>query len=333
VKKLVAIAVIGVCVAGLDAQVHQQTPTFPPKVSFENGLEIIPLRANVFAIYGAGGNIVVQTGPDGAVVVDAGTNDKADAVIAAIQKRSETPIRYVIDTSANGEHVGANDRIAKAGETLFPIIGNPANFSMTNGGAAAILAFENVLLRLSKASVPTTALPTETFNSRRKYVYLNAEPIEVLHQPSAVTDGDSVVFFRRSDVIATGDIVDVEHFPVINIAKGGSVQGELDALNRLIEIAVTAMPLNWRDDATLVVPGHGRICDQTDVVEYRDMLTIVRDRIRALIKQGKTLGQVKAASPTAGYNRRYGSDTGAWTTAMFVEAVYSSLAQSSGDPR
>ena len=172
---------------------------------------------------------------------------------------------------------------------------------------------------------PTAAWPTETFNQKRKYMYLNGEGIEVLHQPAAHTDGDSVVFFRRSDVVAAGDILDTTAFPVIDIARGGSIQGEIDALNRLIDLAIPSIPLVSQDGGTYVVPGHGYLCDQLDVVDYRDMVTIVRDRIQRLIKDGRTLDQIKAARPTIGYTARYGSDSGPWTTNMFVEAVYNSL--------
>ena len=156
-------------------------------------------------------------------------------------------------------------------------------------------------------------------------MYINGEGIEVLHQPAAHTDGDSVVFFRRSDVVVAGDVIDTTRFPVIDVARGGSIQGEIDALNRIVDLAIPSIPFDWRDEGTLVIPGHGRLFDQLDVVEYRDMVVIIRDRIRAMLKQGKSLEQVKAASPTQGYTRRYGADSGPWTTSMFVEAIYTSL--------
>ena len=158
-------------------------------------------------------------------------------------------------------------------------------------------------------------------------MYLNGEGIEVFHQPAAHTDGDAIVFFRRSDVVVAGDILDTTRFPVIDIAKGGSIQGEIAALQKLVDTAIPSVPIVSREEGTLIIPGHGRICDQLDVVEYRDMVTIIRDRIRDLMKQGLTLEQVKAASPARGYTRRYGSDTGSWTTNDFVEAVYRSMSE------
>jgi glyoxylase-like metal-dependent hydrolase (beta-lactamase superfamily II) len=156
-------------------------------------------------------------------------------------------------------------------------------------------------------------------------MYLNNEGIQIMHQPSAHSDGDSIVFFRRADVIATGDIFDLRQFPVIDPTMGGSIQGELDALNRLLDLAIPAMPLLHKEGRTYLVPGHGRIADHADLVEYRDMVTIIRDRIKSLVEKNMTLEQVKAANPAKGYRTRYGSDTGAWTTDMFVEAIYNEL--------
>ena len=156
-------------------------------------------------IAGAGSNVTVQFGGDGAVVVDAGALAKADAVVAAIRKITPQPIRYVIDTSDDADHVGGNEKVAKAGRTLFQT-NNQLGEGMTNGGAAAILSAEKVLTRMSAPTgktspFPTAAWPTETYDQKRKYMYLNGEGIEVLHLPAAHTDGDSVVFFRRSDVV------------------------------------------------------------------------------------------------------------------------------------
>jgi glyoxylase-like metal-dependent hydrolase (beta-lactamase superfamily II) len=158
-------------------------------------------------------------------------------------------------------------------------------------------------------------------------MYLNGEGIEILHQPSAHTDGDVVVFFRRSDVVVAGDILDTTRFPTINVARGGTINGEIAALNRLVELAIPSVPIVSREAGTLVIPGHGRVCDQIDVVEYKDMVTIIRDRVRDLMDAGMSLEQVKAASPARGYTRRYGSDTGPWTTNQFVEAIYQTLAK------
>ena len=197
---------------------------------------------------------------------------------------------------------------------------------------AAIMSAHNVLARMSaptgqKAPFAEGGWPTETFDRGRKYMYLNGEGIEVFHLPAAHTDGDAIVFFRRSDVVVAGDVFETERFPVIDIARGGSVEGEIAALNRVIELAIPSIPIVSREEGTWVVPGHGRLSDQLDVVQYRDMVTIVRDRVRDLVKAGMTLEQVKATSPARGYTRRYGADAGPWTTDAFIEAVYRSLAR------
>jgi cyclase len=295
-------------------------------------LEVLQLRPNFYMIAGAGGNIGFQIGVDGVVVVDSGSASSADAVIDAIRKVTTQPIRYVINTSADPDHVGGNAAVAKAGQTLFTQGGGPGVGADFLGGGASILAVEQVLTRMSGPSgkpspYPVDAWPTETFNQVRKYMYLNGEGIEILHQPAAHTDGDAIVFFRRSDVVMAGDTFDTTRFPVIDVAKGGSIRGEIAALQKLVDTAIPSVPIVSREEGTLVIPGHGRICDQLDVVEYRDMVTIIRDRIRDLSKQGLTLEQIKAASPARGYTRRYGSDNGSSTTNDFVEAVYRSLSE------
>ena len=192
--------------------------------------------------------------------------------------------------------------------------------------AAGVLAHENVLLRMADEGVlPFEDWPTETYTSRVRSMYLNDGGIVVMRQTGAHSDGDSMVHFRRADVIATGDILDLRHFPVIDLAKGGSIQGELAALNYLLEITIPAMPLVLKPGRTLLVPGHGYVSDYAELVEYQNTVTIIHDRIMDLIARGMSLEEIKAADPTQGYRGRYGSDTGPWTTEMFVEAVYHGL--------
>jgi glyoxylase-like metal-dependent hydrolase (beta-lactamase superfamily II) len=241
----------------------------------------------------------------------------------------------VIDTGPDADHVGGNETIAKAGQTILNL-NNAVLSGLTNGGAAAVLSSEGVLLRMSAptgqvAPFPAPAWPTETFHGRRSYMYLNGEGIETLHQPAAHTDGDSLVFFRRTDVVMAGDVIDTTHFPVIDVERGGSIDGEIAALNKLVDLAIPSFPLVWQEGGTYVVPGHGRVYEQLDVVEYRDMVTIIRDRVRALIADGKSLAQIQAARPAQGYTRQYGSDRGPWTTSAFIEAVYKSLRQQPGE--
>jgi len=290
----------------------QQNQTGDPEV-----LEVVP---NFYMIAGAGGNIAVQIGPDGVVLVNAGAANRTDKLLAAIRKLTPEPIRYIINTNADPDNVGGNAILAKAGQAFT-----------RNVGLATVLSTESVLDRMSasvsgkQAAYPVDAWPIETFITKVKSMYLNREGIQVISAPTAHSDGDAMVFFRRSDVLVAGDVLDTTRFPVIDIEKGGSIQGEIDALNRIIEIAIPSIPLVWQDGGTYVIPGRGRICDQADVVEYRDMVTIVRDVVQDLMKQGMTLDQIKKANPANGYRKRYGTDSGPWTTDMFIEAIYKSL--------
>ena len=292
--------------------------TVPP-----DGLETLEVRPSFFVIAGAGANVGVQVGDDGVVVVDAGSAAGAPALLAAIKRISSKPIRYVIDTGPDADHVGGNEVLSKAGEQLF-------GGSNLGGGApnaadsvAPILSAQGVLRHM--ATSPAGAWPTEVFHYSRKYMYLNGEAIEVLHQPAAHTDSDVLAFFRRSDVVVAGDVLDTRQFPVIDVERGGSIQGEIAALNHLVDLAVPSVPVVTREAGTIVVPGHGHLCDQYDVVEYRDMVTIIRDRIQDLVKKGMTLEQVKAAKPTMDYDPLYGATSGPWTTDQFIEAAYRSL--------
>lgn len=287
-------------------------------------LDTIQIRDNVWVIFGAGGNVTVHVGEDGVMLVDSGSEAMADRTLAAVKAITKAPIRMIINTSADAEHVGGNDKVGLGGVAI-----NPDNFS--DEERATVLAHENVLQRLSapknrnEKPAPTGMWPTETFTSKLRSFYVNNEAVQVIRQLGAVTDGDVIVHFRRADVIATGDIVDLRRFPVIDPAKGGSIQGELEALNRLLDLTVPPMPLVLKAGRTLVVPGHGRVSDYGEIVDYRDMVTTIRDIIQDMVTRGLTLEQVKAANPTAGYRKRYGSDSGAWTTDMFVESIYNGL--------
>jgi glyoxylase-like metal-dependent hydrolase (beta-lactamase superfamily II) len=290
---------------------------------------VLPVRSNFFMIVGAGGNVGVQVGDDGVVVVDAGSAASAAAVLAAIKKITPQPIRYIIDTGPDVDHVGGNDVLSKAGNQFYPGTRNAGSRPDAVRSVAAIVAAEGVLRHMttaaSTAARPLVGAPTESFHYAKKFLYLNDEAIEVLHQPAAHTDSDAFVFFRRSDVVAAGDVIDTRRFPVIDVERGGSINGMIAALNRLSEIAVASVPIVSREAGTIVIPGHGRLYDQFDVIEYRDMVTIIRDRVRDLVSAGRSLEQVKAARPALGYEGRYGNMGGDWTTERFVEAVYRSL--------
>jgi glyoxylase-like metal-dependent hydrolase (beta-lactamase superfamily II) len=291
----------------------------PSRASAAPGLETIKVRDNVYAIFGAGANITVHVGEDGLILVDSGTTAATEQVIEAVKAISTQPIRLIINTSADMDHVGGNDEVGAAGLEI-----NPDAFA--EDPRATVLSHENVLTRLSgNDAIPTELWPSETFTSRVRSMYINDDAVMVYRMLGAHSDGDVVVLFRKADVIATGDIIDLRSFPVIDPKQGGSIQGELDALNRLLEMTVPAMPLVLKPGRTLLIPGHGRVSDYAELVEYRDMVTTIKDNIEVLIKKGMTLEQVKAANPTAGYRARWGKESGPWTTDMFVEAVYNGL--------
>jgi cyclase len=280
------------------------------------GIEAVKVRPNFYMIAGAGGNIGVQIGSDGVILVNSGNGAATNDVLAAIKKLTDSQIRYIINTDAGSDFVGGNAKLAKAG------------LNVLNGQTgAAILAHQSVLTKMSarnaKPSYPGDAWPSEAFLTPRYAFRMNDEAIEVFHQPSAHSDADSLVLFRQSDVVVAGDILDMTRFPVIDLANGGSIQGEIDALNKLIELTVVPIPFIYNGVGTYVIPGHGRLCQQLDVVDYRDMVVIVRDVIANLIKQGKTLDQIKAASPARPYETEYGTQEG--VTNAFVESIYKSL--------
>jgi cyclase len=310
-RLLIALAIAGS--VGFAVRVHTQQPPASTEISSFH------VQGNVWLLVGAGGNIAVQTGDDGVLVVDTGLAQNADKLLAAIQKLSDKPIRWILNTHFHPDHTGGNEALSKAGKK-------------TNGQPAEILSHENVLTRMSApaAKRPTASWPTDTYFPEEKDIFFNGEAVVLYHEPNAHTDGDSIVFFRRSDVVVAGDTFVTTSYPFIDQANGGSVQGELNALNRILEITV---PAHEQEGGTFVISGHGRICDEADVLEYRDMVTIVRDRIQNMVKRGLTVEQVKAAKPTLDYDRHYGSETGFVTTAGFIEAVYKDLKNPQGKPR
>jgi glyoxylase-like metal-dependent hydrolase (beta-lactamase superfamily II) len=170
--------------------------------------------------------------------------------------------------------------------------------------------------RASRNPFPGEGIPHDAYILPFKDIYFNDEPVLVIHEPNAHSDGDSIVLFRRSDAIAVGDLFTPGEYPVIDVAHGGSVQGLLRALNHVLDLAV---PARLQDGGTRIIPGRGRLCNEADVVEYRNMVAIVRDRVRDLTAKDMTLEQIQAARPALDYETQYGpGDT-------FVESIYASL--------
>lgn len=289
-------------------------------------VHLLPVQGNISMLVGAGGNITVQAGDDGILLVDTGLAPMSDKALQAIQPLSKRPLVYIINTDDRGDHIGGNENIGKTGR---PVPTDSQRYAVTDrveASHAYIIAFQTVLDRMSTptgqvAAIPEAAWPNDTYSVPQKNLYFNGEGVEIFHQP-ANTDGNSFVFFRRSDVISAGDIFDPAEYPIIDLKRGGSIQGVLEGLNRLKQMVI---PADHQEGGTMIIPGHGRLSDAADLAFYQQMVTIVRDRLQDMIKRGMTLEQVKAARPTRDYDPIYGSTTGNWTTDMFIEAAYKSL--------
>jgi cyclase len=318
-------------------RVHTQNAPWawaPPIPAVTRGkIEVLPVRGNVHMLAGAGGNITVHTGETGILVVDAGAADMTEQVWSAIQSISRRPLRYIVNTSDREDYTGGNEALALKGSTI-PF--RPAEDARVSDGMRGIQkasiishlkAFERMSAPTGKvAPRPEGAWPDNTYSTPQKKLPFNDEPIVIMHVPST-TDGHSIVYFRTSDVISVGDLVDLTGYPRIDTRAGGSADTVLEGLNRVIELTV---PNRKSEAGTLVIPGRGRLADQPDVVYYQQMVAIVRDRIKDMVGRGMTLEQIKAARPSRDYDARYGRDTGPWTTSMFIEAVYAGLAKNQG---
>jgi cyclase len=300
VKTVRSLALAAVALACCTASSHAQQ-------NQNADLTTVHVQGSVYLLVGAGANILVQKGDDGVLVVDTGVLSRAPQVLAAIKQLSKRDIRWIVNTTLDPDHIGGNEALSFAGRTV-------------NGNPAAIIAHEKLPLRMLKlpTPVPDRARPFNTFFGDSKDFFFNDDAVFVYHAPSH-TDGDTMVYFRHSDVIASGDLFQTTTYPIVDLVNGGSVQGFIDGLNRVLDIAV---PKHLEEGGTLIVPGHGRICDEADVLEYHDMIVIVRDRIRDAVKKGMTLDQVKAARLTRDFDPRYAAASGPSTTANFVETVY-----------
>jgi glyoxylase-like metal-dependent hydrolase (beta-lactamase superfamily II) len=285
-------------------------------------IHVWPLRSNLHVLVGDEGNIVVQVGDEGPVVVDSGRGRLSSQILQAIRRLSDKPIQFIINTSFHPDRTGGNAVLQASGSdpslrgTFFSLQFRDA------GVGATIMAHQNVQNRLTALKTDPRAIPSDTYLEERRRTFHNDDSIEMFWLKNAVTDGDSLVHFRRADVLVTGNVFTTTQYPFIDVANGGTIEGEIRALNDILSRTVYA---HEGEGGTIVVPGHGYVSDEHEVVEYRDMVVIVRDRIRAMMRAGATLEQIKTARPTADYDTRYGASSGPWTTDQFVEAISRTL--------
>jgi cyclase len=299
----------------------RQTP-FPQNPNFAAlEIETLHVQGNVYLLAGAGANIAVQIGEDGVLLVDAGYEQMSQKVLAAVGELSGEPIRHIINTTLADDHTGGNGILVRAGSMnqAGPGLGGRPNEADLIGHANLL----RLMTEIGEDTISTDRWPPSTFHVSQKDMYFNDEPVIVLHAPEATTNGDTMVWFRKADVVITGELFNQTSFPFIDVAHGGTINGVIEGLNDLLDIMV---PKHLQEGGTMVVPAHGRISDEHDVLEYRDMVTIIRDRVQVGIERGLSLDQVQAASPspTYEYEPRFDRDP-SWTSDMFIEAIYENL--------
>jgi glyoxylase-like metal-dependent hydrolase (beta-lactamase superfamily II) len=292
----------------------------------DHGLSLFHVKGQVYVLDGAGVNVTVQIGDQAVVFVDTPDPEYIDEMMSLIREISNAPVRYVITTALDPMHLAGNDAINNLGFRGFG--GRGAGVAVAAGGnttGVTLLAHENVLNRfyLADNDVEELTLTTTYFTPTFDF-FMNDEGIAVYHMPNAHTDGDSIVFFRSSDVISLGDIMIPGQYPDIDVEQGGSINGLIEALNFTLALMI---PGKNAEGGTYAVPGHGRLGDEIDVVEYRNMLVIVRDRIQYQMEQGMSLNDIIASNPVLDYSTEYGGPRGGPTSTEFITAIYQSLSE------
>jgi glyoxylase-like metal-dependent hydrolase (beta-lactamase superfamily II) len=291
-------------------------------------IETHHVSGSVYMLVGAGGNMAASIGDDGVLLVDSQYAPLTDKIVAAIRTLTDKPIKYMINTHVHGDHTGGNENLARLGTTIF--------------------AHDNVRGRMYAVDSAEGALPALTFSAPIS-LHFNGEEISVIPVAGpAHTDGDSLVYFHGSNVLHTGDVYVTSSFPGADAANGGVLLGHIEVLNQILELSQTAAgflsgfgnapgayperPVGALGRAhdrtdTLIIPGHGHLSDEADVLSFRNMLVIIRDRVQAWAARGMTLEQIVAARPALGWEARYGADTGPRSTQRFVATLYAEITQ------
>jgi cyclase len=280
-------------------------------------------------------NVAVQLGNDGALVVDAGTAQMAPQLLAAIRGLAtryagdQKAIRMIVQTDGEPDHIGGTELLRNGGDT---IVGG--NFQFDNPGltaGATVIGSLNLLTRMvtpnaqGQPGAPQGLWPNETHTEDLFSVDFNDEAVSLHHPHNATSDSNEMVMFRRADVVATGDVLNMDSYPIIDVKSGGTIDGELAALNQIIELAVADRHNGPQEGGTMVIPGHGRLCDQSEVIEYTIILTTIRNRVMYYKNRGRTLQQVLALQPSGDTDRRWAPRAPGYTTRDFIEAIYDTL--------
>lgn len=313
----------------------QQDPTMRalsekwPEITKIDGIEILPVQKNIYMLIGGGANVTLQIGEEGAMLVDAGSAGNAEKLTAAVRHLTRKPLRFLVNTSADPDHDGGNGGIVTAAGGPTGIVAGAAGLPANAG--VLTMAHQDAVNRMTSGAAPLKgdAVPVSTFFTDKKEFYANGEAVQLFSQPKAHSEGDLIVFFRGSDVVSTGDVFRTDSYPVLDVAAGATLQGEIDALNMVLDLAI---PERNQMGGTRIVPGHGHLCNESDVVEYRDMLTIIRDRVQDMLKKNMSLEQVKAAGPTLEYDGIYGRRPEMSGT-KFIEVVYNDLRGKNGNAK
>ena len=257
---------------------------------------------------GGGGNIGASIGPDGVLLVDALFAPMTENLLEVIGEVTDRDIRFLVNTHIHRDHVGGNANLAALGVTIFAhektrqkFLEESSHFPR-NGGTFA-------------PQTPAEGRPLITFNDAITF-HLNGEEVRAFLAPPSHTDGDAFVYFPESDVLHLGDVFRTTSYPIVDKFNGGTLRGTIAALDLAIDMA---------GPDTRVIPGHGlEVVGRAEMVEFRDMILDIRDRVYAMIRQGMHLDEIMAAQPTAAYDAQWGQEA-SWTAVDFVPLVYYEL--------